>query len=180
MAKKKKQGKSPRSKPLQVRLDPRIKLGAEFAARIQHRSLSSFVEDAVARYIREIKMAPEDFLGGAVEHPTCAEFANFVWHRDDVRTFLNVACSHYSMSLSFEDTLLWKVVGDRYGFGWSTMWVEQNLLPPPGRDIDESSVFERDVRRNWKELRLVADGELSLDDLPPVPKDIWKEGDSSE
>lgn len=107
MTKKTGGAKTTRSETVTVRLDPRSRYMAELAARSQRRTLSSFIEWAVAEGFKSVVLDPRD--GGPPE--TLKQAEEFLW---DVHPGRRLALLQrgYPHLLTFEEQRLWKLCCD--------------------------------------------------------------------
>ena len=92
-------GKLSRSETVTVRLDPKLRYLASLAARKQRRTLSSFIEWAVERVLREV-----DLGRGSI-----AEEAYELWDVEEADRFVLLAL-HAPDLLTFEEQQLWKAL----------------------------------------------------------------------
>lgn len=123
-------GKLVRSEVVQVRLDPKLRFAAELAAAKERRTLSSFIEWAVERTVREVVVHYEPNEGQhlaemMVANNTWAEavrerlsrprehsaelVANNVWDVDEADRFINLA-NHYPGLLTHDEQRRWKFI----------------------------------------------------------------------
>lgn len=145
--------KSQRSETVTVRLDPKLRYMAEIAARVQRKTLSSFIEWAVAESFKKVEV---QFLE---KHPEVSVPADVllaaIW--DPIESDrLCILGSQYPNLLSHDEQKLWKLI------------VEVQHFAPLASDVGgEMKGFripieqlER-VRKHWELLKAAAlDGEL--------------------
>ena len=159
MAEKKRKGgggKLSRSEVVTVRFDPKLRWGAELAARKQRRTLSSFiewaVEDALSRYM----------VNTENDYPTSMLTASReVWDVDEADRLAKLAL-YYPELLNHDEQVLWKLItetgwlwkGD-YGTGGKWTW-----------EIHRDYLMLDRLREWWPKLIAVMAGELSRDELP--------------
>jgi hypothetical protein len=99
-----------RSEQVSIRLDPKLRLAAELAAAKERRTLSSFIEWAVERAVKEIPVA----YRGSQEW-SAAEVADSVWDVDAPERFVNLA-SQFPELLTHEEQRQWKFISETYEF----------------------------------------------------------------
>lgn len=98
-------GKLGRTETVQVRLDPKLRYTAELAAWKERRTLSSFIEWAVERSVKEVYVA-RDTHGNLV---SASQVADEVWNSIDVYRFLNLA-ANYPELLSSDEQRIWDFI----------------------------------------------------------------------
>lgn len=125
----------PRSETVSVRLDPKVRYLAEIAARIQKRTLSSYVEWAIQHGFGSLEVERKQV--GFEEHGTegisLADVGDRLWDIDEPDRFAKLAMAYPSL-LTFEEQRIWKHVQEAPAF-----WGPSGLGYP-----DEF---------NWKHLR---------------------------
>ena len=151
MAKRKKAGGSnlSRSEVISVRLDTKLRWGAELAAKAHRRTLSSFIEWAV-----EDCLARNEFKGGL----NGIEMMNRTWDVDEPDRFVNLA-THFPELLTHEEQVLWKLIK------------ETLYLWPAEPDLDgeiETRLNLLRLRELWEILKNVANGEETREKLPDL------------
>lgn len=132
MAKKKTGGggKLARSEVVTVRFDPRVRFALELASRVQRRTVSSLIEWAVDRTLREVKTQAPD----GRETPI-SQLLSQIWDVDEADRFLNLALTAPEL-LTFEEQRIWKHI---HKFK-SELW--KNDTPDRGA-----------IRRNWEKIK---------------------------
>jgi hypothetical protein len=118
-----------RTELLAIRFDPRLKYLVDIAARGQHRSVSSFIEETVERAVNDAEIAS---LGGLVI--TIASVADELWDVDEPDRFFRLA-SRFPALLTYNEQKLWKKVRETFEL------LEQNL--------DGSLNMLEILRRRW-------------------------------
>ena len=96
-------GKLARTETVQVRLDPRLRYAAELAAGKERRTLSSFVEWAVERAVREIHVTK--LKDGQLV--TAKQVADELWTEDELARAYQVQ-TYYPELLTSQERLLLK------------------------------------------------------------------------
>jgi hypothetical protein len=137
----KKGGSLTRSEIVTVRLDPKTRYLAELAARVQRRTLSSFVEWAIAQAVE----------AQPVNGRTLGQVADDLWDTDEADRFVMLAMNHPTL-LNHDEQVLWKVIRE-----CSELWTER------GRPM------LKEIREKWPMLQEVARGERPAADLSDVP-----------
>ena len=91
-----------RTEIVQVRLDPKLRIAADLAARTQRRTLSSFIEWSVAESVAKTKV-------GHDENETADFVANKIWDLSELQRFINLKrnCPHL---LTYEEESLWNLL----------------------------------------------------------------------
>lgn len=96
-----------KSESVQVRFDPKLKMAAELLAARERRTLSSLVEWAMERTVKEIPVATN--MDG---HPTSAwQIANECWDEDQCHRIFKIS-EHYCDLLTYEERHLLKIMED--------------------------------------------------------------------
>lgn len=110
MAENKRRGggsKLARTETVQVRLDPKLRFAAELAAAKERRTLSSFVEWAVERAVREVSVTKDE-----KDVPLSAAFiAQEVWDPNEVDCFCTLAMS-YPELLTHDEQRKWRFISE--------------------------------------------------------------------
>src|SRR5262249_44815579 len=99
-------GKLGRTEIITVRLDPKLRYLTELAARKHRRTLSSFIEWAVAQQPGQVKLNDHSI----------AEEANQLWDVDEADRFAKLAFRHPEL-LTHSEQVLWKLIQ-----GTMTLW----------------------------------------------------------
>lgn len=117
MTKKKKTGKGgggklSRSEIVQVRLDPKLKFAAELAAKIQRRTLSSFIEWCVSENSLKVEIDPS-------KNKSVFDALEDVWAPTEVVRFLKLA-TQYPGLLTYDEERLFELIVRHEG-SWITV-----------------------------------------------------------
>ena len=158
MAKEKKGGgsKLSRSEIISVRLDPRLRWGAELAARKHRRTLSSFIEWAVEESLQNVILK---------ENISVQDDLPNIWDVDYPDRFAKLAFRHPDL-LTHDDQVLWKLICEN-GYLWKGEFDHKGKW---GWQVFEwALVFER-LRENFETFGKVAKQELDISELPNWPK----------
>lgn len=91
-----------RTEIVQVRLDPKLRFTAELAAKKHRRTLSSFIEWAIAESVENVRV-------GLMKTETASYVANTVWDKSKVKTFINLV-KNYPYSLTHDEEQLWHLL----------------------------------------------------------------------
>lgn len=137
-------GKLARSEITTVRLDPKLKYLAELAARKHRRTLSSYIEWAVERSLREVNLYEGlNGKGGELAY-SVADQAELLWDVDESERFVRLAISYPDL-LTHEEQEMWKLLSD-----------SALLAPAKRRDNDGSVVWNRSILEDtvFPEVRL--------------------------
>ena len=124
-------GKLSRSETVTVRLDPKLRYLAELAARLQRRTLSSYIEWAIERSL------DNNLLGADQHSPSIKDESEHLWDVDEADRFAKLAL-RYPHLLTHEEQVRWKLIRETFG-----LW----LNAFPGQPNSELN-FEM-LRRNW-------------------------------
>lgn len=167
--------KSTRSETVSVRLDPKLRYLIEIAARVQRRTVSSYIDWAVERSLdaNVVLSDPADQVSVA----TLADVADRLWDVDEADRFAKLALLAPHL-LDYDEQRLWKLVRE-YGYVWRGRWKDtgnktQRFTWEPA---EQSLDFAR-LREVWPALKGIAAGRNSADDLPkwaPEREDPWEE-----
>lgn len=154
MPRKKKGNKLTRSEIVTVRLDPKLKYGMELAARRQRRTVSGYIEWAVARSLSEVAEA-----SGGDQKRSIRDVLDAVWSPLPHFRFLKLA-EMYPQLMSIEEEIIWNEIQRNDVF-----WFEEDLGPDGGK----FKAIDRDlVSEFWDQLQEVADGERDIGDIDTV------------
>ena len=129
-------GKLSRSETVTVRLDPKLRYLAELAARLQRRTLSSYIEWAIEGSLDNnvLKADPSDGRG-----PSIRDEAEALWDVDEADRFAKLALS-YPHLLTHDEQVLWKFIRESY-----PLWGDGSPFNLPG----EAALNLGTLRRNW-------------------------------
>lgn len=152
-------GKLARSEVITVRLDPRLRFGAELAAWKQRRTLSSFVEWAVEEALKRVD----------VGESTIRDVLEAVWDVDDADRLAKLGL-YFPQLLTHEEERLWKLIREN-GFLWLGRWIAKGDRQEWIWDTREDSLVWDRLREHWQTLKLVASGESPKTALPTWPKE---------
>jgi len=97
-------GKLSRSQAVSVRLDPKLKHGAEMAARYQRRTLSSFIEWAVEHSLENLSMDLRN--NNYVSFSDLSDKTYDVYEQDK----LVKLASSYPNLLNHDERIIWKII----------------------------------------------------------------------
>lgn len=125
MAEKKRRGgggKLARTENVQVRLDPKLRYAAELAAGKERRTLSSFVEWAVERAVKEVSVT-RDKEGNPV---SAAEVTDEVWGHYEADRLVGIA-TLYPELLTHKEQVIWEVIQQEEPL-WKTGSLDRSLL----------------------------------------------------
>jgi hypothetical protein len=151
-------GKLNRSETVTIRLDPKLRYLTELAARKQRRTLSSFIEWAIASAIDGIILCED-----AKREETLGHQAEKLWDIDEPDRFAKLA-QNYPELLTHDEQVLWKLIRECSFLWYQGVWDEG--IPP-------SLKFHK-LREQWDALNRVASGEadksILQDDSKPRPQ----------
>lgn len=152
-------GKLARSEVITVRLDPRLRFGAELAAWKQRRTLSSFVEWAVEEALWRVD----------VGESSIRDVLEAVWDVDEADRLAKLGL-HFPQLLTHEEERLWKLIREN-GFLWLGRWITKGDRQEWIWDIRKDSLVWERLREHWQTFRLVASGESPKTVLPGWTKE---------
>lgn len=155
-------GKLSRSEIVSVRLDPKIRFGAELAAKKQRRTLSSYIEWVVEESLDKVILPPSDM---GTEWSAYTAMLN-CWNVDESERFINVAHSQ-PWSLTHDEEVLWQLIKETDYF-WSGKWDEKGKWVKLSTDRHHI-ILER-LKEQWEKLNQIVAGELTKDSLPVMKK----------
>ena len=168
-----------------VRVTPKLRYLTELAARKQRRSVSNFIEWAVAESLQDVVLGGlpgnlrNAFRGGEAENlqdivfgglpesghgdATVADQSTYLWEVHEADRFIKLACD-YPELLTHEEHILWCIVRSnkflwRKYEGSDEISVRTNYMPP-----DRYFIYER-LREHWDKFKAVAMGEAELSTL---------------
>ncbi|MDH4246279.1 MAG: hypothetical protein OEW39_00505 [Deltaproteobacteria bacterium] len=145
-------GKLSRSEVISVRLDPRLRWGADLASRKQRRTLSSFIEWAVETAL-ETYMLDQETTGN--------EAIGKTWDVDESTRFAKLAF-RFPELLTHTEQILWKLVCEN-GFLWKGNFDKNGEWD---WEVSESKfIYDRFVA-HWSLFEKVAKGEEGKEALP--------------
>jgi len=147
-------GNLARTQVVTVRLDPKLRFGAELAARKQRRTLSSFIEWAIEKAIEDVSVDNKYKASGAM---------NLSWDVEEADRFVKFAL-HFPELLNFREEQIWKLIKEHVYF-----WKFVHMFNHTPRLDEESADFPL-IREWWETLQKVVDGEETERILPENPK----------
>jgi hypothetical protein len=139
-------GKLNRSETVTIRLDPKLRYLTELAARKQRRTLSSFIEWAIASALDGIILWEH-----AGREKTLGRQAEQLWDVDEPDRMIKLA-QWYPELLTHDEQVLWKLIRE-CRFFWYT-------------SDGDTFVNRNEVREHWDALKQVASGEADKSILP--------------
>lgn len=132
-----------RSQTVTVRLDPQLRYMADLAARSQRRTLSSFVEWAIAQALGEVPL--KDHAG---ESATARELVDRLWDVDEPDRFILLAVFNSDL-LTHEEQLLFKRIKEMPEY-WSTDMYSPSILQV---SIGDRYILIDKLRANWNKVK---------------------------
>jgi len=164
--KKKGGGKLSRSEVVTIRLDLKLRFAAELVARKQRRTLSSFIEWAIERTVREEVVGPS-FSENAGDTAYVA-MAN-IWDVEEPDRFIKFA-EQYPELLNFDEERLFKLIKN-------TPYFERNSKKKSDANTSGALRYSdrfwlKRIRDNWELLNKIIAGEESKEALSELPGHI--------
>jgi hypothetical protein len=139
-----------------MRLNPRLKFIAEFAARKQRRSLANFVEWAIDSALRQTPTDANNLKR------TVYDEGSALWDLDEAERFIRLAEEFIDL-LTYDEQVLWDAIRkDTYSIN--------SAVPSPKRSSDDTTetmykklapVYRSRVKRCWNELKAFSEGKLT-------------------
>lgn len=155
--------KSTRSETVSVRLDPKLRYLIEIAARVQRRTVSSYIDWAVERSLSAnvVLGDPADQVSMA----TLADVADRLWDVDEADRFAKLALLAPHL-LDYDEQRLWKLVRE-YGYLWRGRWkdIGDKMQRFTWEPVEQYLNFAR-LREVWPMLTAIAAGHASATSLP--------------
>lgn len=121
-------GKLARSEQVSIRLDPKLRFAAELAAGKERRTLSSFIESAVERAVKEVGVT---YCNIDKRHITADEVTRKVWDVDEVSRFTAMGIN-YPELLTHDEQKKWKFISAHDEFWVTTEPLENPYIDEPG------------------------------------------------
>jgi hypothetical protein len=147
-----------RTQTVTVRLDPQLRYMAELAARMQRRTLSSFIEWAIEESLGQV---PIDNQAGG---PSVKEEIQRLWDVDEADRFIKLAIAHPHL-LTHDEQVLWKLIKESRGLWFDALASHD--------DYEDYSNYKRvsqfrfdELRKHWQAFQEVANGEADPGSLP--------------
>ncbi len=157
-------GKLSRSETVTVRLDPKLRYLTELAARIQRRTVSSYIEWAVEESLSNVYLRHED--GGSRDdyRPALSieSMADGLWDVDESDRLIKLA-TQFPELLTHEEQVLWKLIREN-GFLWKGSF--DKTSGDYIWDIRHNTLIYERVREHWPIFLAVARGEADKSRLP--------------
>ncbi len=123
-------GKLARSEQVSIRLDPKLRFAAELAASKERRTLSSFIESAVERAVKEVGVT---YCNIDKRHITADEVTSKVWDVDEVSRFTSMGIN-YPELLTHDEQKKWKFISAHDEFWEITEPLENPYIDKPGME----------------------------------------------
>ena len=159
-------GKLSRTKTVTVRLDPKLRYLADLAARKQRRTLSSFIEWAIAESLqRVILQEKEDGTSVSI-----SDLAEVLWDAEEPNRFAALAARFPEM-LNHDEQLLWKVMLQFDAESIRLQKEGQEIIDKWLVDLEENVRNSAFLRDHWDEIKAVAKGEADPSVLHLSTKD---------
>lgn len=149
-----------RTQTVTVRLDPKLRYLAELAARKHRRTLSSFVEWAVAESLSQVLLSEGVGNKKDCDISVMGE-AERLWDVDEADRFAKLAINYPEM-LNHEEQQLWKLARES-----DFLWRGSRTIAG-GRDwkFDEASFQFSNFRMCWRDFQEVVKGNAEAAGLP--------------
>lgn len=157
-------GKLSRSETVTVRLDPKLRYLAELAARIQRRTVSSYIEWAVEESLSHVHLRHEE--GGSRDdyRPALSidAMADGLWDVDEADRLIKLA-TQFPELLTHDEQVLWKLIREN-GHLWRGSFDKSSGEYKWVVGLN-SPIYDR-VREHWPAFLAVAKGEADKSILP--------------
>ena len=146
-------GKLTRSEQVSIRLDPKLRFAAELAASKERRTLSSFIEWAVERAVKEIPLVSREG-----QWLTADVVTHNVWDLDEAYRF-SLLGMNYPELLTYEEQKLWKFICD-FDVHVQTIGLKARFVDP-----ERIRANIKLVQTFWEEIKACSAGKLDRSEL---------------
>lgn len=147
-------GKLSRTEVVAVRLDPKLRYGAELAARKHRRTLSSFIEWAIEEAVKKVEIGKKKESAYSLMDAT--------WDVDEGDRFVNLA-KKYPEALTYDEEKLWKVTKNlEMYWRWLTLNNDETNSKPSHHWLQ---IWGRVMRDDFDDLKMCAEGKLDENEL---------------
>lgn len=146
-------GKLARSEQVSIRLDPKLRFAAELAASKERRTMSSFIEWAVERAVKEIPLVNREG-----EWLTADVVTHNVWDVDESYRFTLLGM-HYPELLTYEEQKLWKFICE-FGVYVPAIGLAARFITP-----EKNGAFANLIQPFWNEIKACSEGKLDRKEL---------------
>lgn len=160
-----------RSEVVTVRLDPKLRYGAELAARKQRRTASSFIEWAVEDALSRVEAKPYT-INGHIQSISVKDVMQATWDVEEPDRVINLAFVEPSL-LSHDEESIWKLIVSHPHF-WIGKFNEAIRLWE--WYVLRDALFMPRVRENWDLIKQIVRGEADVKALPDndvVGRPVW-------
>jgi hypothetical protein len=130
-------GKLARTETVTVRLDPKLRYLAELAGRLHRRTLSSYIEWAIAASLSS------NALTADLHGPSIKDESESLWDVDEADRFAKLALRYPSL-LTHDEQVLWKFIKESF-----RLWGDGT----PFHTAGEGELNFGRLRRNWDFIR---------------------------
>lgn len=155
-----------RTEVVTVRFDPRTRYLLEIAARVEDRTVSSFIERAVRQALDRVVLAAKGRGGPGLKNLTSHDLhneADYLWDVDEADRFAKLAIKFPSV-LNHEERVRWKRI-EECGYFW-----KGEFAGPDGEWVWDAEHLENlrpdRLREHWQTVCEVADGRRPASALP--------------
>jgi hypothetical protein len=152
-------GKLTRSEQVSIRLDPKLRFAAELAASKERRTLSSFIEWAVERAVKEIPLVCREG-----QWQTADVVTHNVWDLDEAYRF-SLLGMHYPELLTYEDQKLWKFICE-FGVYVPAIGLAARFINP-----EKKGAFLNLIQPFWEEIKACSAGRFDRSELDALVVD---------
>jgi hypothetical protein len=138
-----------RTETVTVRLDSKLRYLAELAARVQRRTVSSFIEWAIQASLAQVKFS--DTKDGT---RSVADESENLWDVDEADRFVKLAFHHPNL-MTYEEQVLWKTIQKT-----SYLWNERiNNEGDFDWKVEETNLDKNLLRNDWGYFVAITKGE---------------------
>jgi hypothetical protein len=152
---------------INIRIDPKLKYGLELLARRQHRTLTSVVEWAIGKALRDEKEGLSYRQWAICEagypdldQPYTVFLLDKIWSPDPLIRFLNLVY-HDEALLSYEEGVIWDIISNNFHY-WSGKFDGTYYSWDPSL---RGHLRLDQVRADWQVLNDIAAGQSNREDL---------------
>jgi len=151
-------GKLSRSETVTVRLDPKLRYLARFAARKQRRTLSSFIEWAIEDSLERVIIF-DDRHG---KRTSVADVALTLWNIEEADRFVKLAFEYPDL-LTYNEQILWNLIRE-YGGVWLGDYGDSGVYK---WQVSQENINYNALRKDWELFKAIAEGSKDVNCLPP-------------
>lgn len=146
-------GSTPKSSSVTIRIEPRLRYGAEIAARKQRRTLSAFMEAAIEEALERM---PANLMESFKDELIT------LWDVDEADRFVKLAVTHPEL-LTYTEEVLWKLLREN---GWVWKGHHDRQTGKWTWNVGVESMSVKNLRDTYQNFVAVAEGRAAKSTLP--------------